>query len=157
MHETLDPVRLLREIRAAQQRLIEIADGNAAGMGAPPTAPSLEQFLAGLRTAWRKGEVRPTAQPTAKATRERRRPDPLMSVTALLHGWYEAEPWRTSRELLDRLQVEQPGIYPNGLLRTVQRRMKGWRRDMAHAPVFGPTPDGEPTDVDGIAVAKAVP
>ena len=69
VHETLDPVRLLREIRAAQQRLIEVADGNVAGTGAPPTAPTLEQFLDGLRTAWREGEVRPTAQPKAKATR----------------------------------------------------------------------------------------
>jgi hypothetical protein len=135
VHETLDPVRLLREIRTAQQRLVKIADGNAAGMGAPPTAPTLVQFLAGLRTAWREGEVRPAAQPKAKVTRERRRPDPLISVTALLQGWYEAEPWRTSRELLDRLQVEQTGIYPDSLLRTVQRRMKGWRRRLASALV----------------------
>ena len=43
----------LREVRVAQQRLVEIADGTAAGEGTPPTAPTLEQFLAGLRTAWR--------------------------------------------------------------------------------------------------------
>ena len=77
-------------------------------------------------------------------------------MTALLHGWYEAEPWRTSRELLDRLQVEQPGIYLDGLLRTVQRRVKNWRRAMAHALVFGRTPNGETTAVDNAARTEAV-
>lgn len=100
--------------------------------------------------------MRSTAQPKPKITRERRRLDPLISVTALLHGWHQAEPWHTSRELLDRLQVERPGIYPDGLLRTVQRRMKGWRRDMAHTLVFGRIPDGEPTDVDGAARKEGV-
>ena len=140
VHATLDPVRLLREIRMAQQRLVTIAAGTAMGDGAPPTAPTLEQFLAGLRTAWRDGEVRPTARPKEKAKRGRRRPDPLISVTALLRGWHEAEPWRTGRELLERLQSEQPSLYPDGLLRTVQRRLKGWRREIAHALVFGAAP-----------------
>ena len=137
VHATLDPVRLLREIRAAQQRLVEIADSMAGGEGAPPPAPTLEQFLLGLRTAWRDGEVRPTARAKEKAKRGRRRPDPLVSVTALLQSWHEAEPWRTGRELLERLQAEQPGLYPDGLLRTLQRRLKGWRREVAHRLVFG--------------------
>jgi hypothetical protein len=36
------------------------------------------------------------------------------------------------------LQVEQPGRYPDNLLRTLQRRMKIWRSAKAHAMVFGP-------------------
>ena len=63
-----------------------------------------------------------------------------MAVTAQLHAWFEAEPWRTARELLDRLQEEQPGAYAVGLLRTLQRRLKIWRRDKAHELVFGATP-----------------
>ena len=141
VHATLDPVRLLREIRAAQQRLVEIADSTPAAVAAaaPPAAPTLEQFLTGLRTAWRDGEVRPTARAKEKAKRGRRRPDPLVAVTALLRSWHEAEPWRTGRELLERLQMEQPGIHPDGLLRTLQRRLKVWRREMAHVLVFGTT------------------
>src|SRR3954468_2279290 len=54
----LDPVRLLKEIRAAQQQLVEIADRTVLDETAKPTSPTLEQFLSGLRTAWRKGEVR---------------------------------------------------------------------------------------------------
>src|SRR5947209_2181232 len=72
----LDPVRLLSEIRMAQQQLVEIADRPVAGMTAAPTAPTLEQFLAGLRTAWHTGEVRPTSRPKEKTKRGRRRPDP---------------------------------------------------------------------------------
>jgi len=60
-------------------------------------------------------------------------------VTARLREWFEAEPWRTTRELLERLQDEEPE-YPTGLLRTVQRRLKIWRRDKAHELVFGAPP-----------------
>lgn len=49
----LDPVRLLQEIRAVQQQLVDIADGPALGEAAKPTSPKLEQFLSGLRTARR--------------------------------------------------------------------------------------------------------
>jgi hypothetical protein len=137
----LDPVTLLKEIRAAQQRLVEIADRTQAGEHPAPTQPTLEEFLSGLRTAWREGEVRPTAQPKPKATRGRRRPDPLVAVTERLREWFEAEPWRTSRELLAHLQTEVPGAYPEKLLRTLQRRVKQWRGDLARRMVFG-TPGG---------------
>jgi hypothetical protein len=139
IHAGLDPVRLLQAIRTAQQRLVDIADRPIAG-ASPPTAPTLEQFLSGLRTSWQEGEVRPTARPKEKAKRLRRRPDPFAAVTAQLHGWFEAEPWRTSRELLERLQVEQPGSYPDGQVRTLQRRVKEWRRTAAHRMIFGMPP-----------------
>src|ERR1019366_2685910 len=107
----LDPVQLSQTIRAGQQELVEIADRPTAGEAVPPTAPTMEQFLSGLRTAWREGEVRPTSKPKEKARRGRRRPDPFVTVTALMREWFEAEPWRTSRELFERLQKEQPGVY----------------------------------------------
>jgi hypothetical protein len=97
----------------------------------------LEQFLSGLRTAWREGEVRPTSVVKAKPKRLRRRPDPFAAVTTELRGWFEAEPWHTSRELLERLQAQCPGLYPDGQLRTLQRRLKEWRREAAHQMVFG--------------------
>lgn len=156
LYVTLDPVRLLQQIRTAQQQLVEIADRPVAGEAAAPAAPPpLEQFLDGLRTAWHEGEVRPTLRPKAKAPRLRRRPDPVAAVTAQLHDWFEAEPWRTGRELLERLQAEQPGIYPDGLLRTVQRRLKGWRHDRAHALVFGATPAPPRGEVGSGAATEA--
>src|SRR3546814_11279723 len=82
----------------------------------------------GLRTAWKAGEVRPTAKRKPPVPRGRRRPDPLAAVTAQLRAWFDAEPWLTGRELLAKLQTEQPGHYPDGLLRTVQRRRSEERR-----------------------------
>jgi hypothetical protein len=69
LRATLNPVRLLQEIRAAQQQLVDIADRPVLGEAAKPTAPTLEQFLSGLRTAWQEGEVRPTSVAKAKPTR----------------------------------------------------------------------------------------
>jgi hypothetical protein len=55
----------------------------------------------------------------------------------MVREWFEAEPWRTSRELFERLQGERPGVFPDGQLRTLQRRMKEWRRARARELVFG--------------------
>jgi len=143
MYATLDPVELLREVRAAQQALVDIADRPVTGDAVAPTASTLEQFLSGLRTAWQGGEVRPTSQPKAKVKRGRRRPDPFVSVTSQMRAWFEAEPWRTARELFERLQDEQPGVFPEGQLRTLQRRLKEWRREQAHRMVFGAEAAGQ--------------
>jgi hypothetical protein len=51
LRATLDPVRLLKEIRAVQQQLVAIADRSALGNTGKPASPTLEQFLSGLRTA----------------------------------------------------------------------------------------------------------
>lgn len=136
MSEQLDPVTLLRDIRAGQQRLADIAHQGTTSS----EAPDIESFLRSLRIAWTEGEVRPTAKAKPKLKRERRRPDPLVDVTNDLYSWFEAEPWRTGRELLERLQSIYPGEYPDGLIRTVQRRVKAWRRDRAHRMIFGNEP-----------------
>lgn len=57
--EALDPLQLLEEIRAMQSHLVVLADGGQ------PYEPStkevdLANFLAGLSSAWRAGEIRPT-------------------------------------------------------------------------------------------------
>ena len=144
MAAALDPIRLLRQMRVHQHRVVEIADQPVAAEPEDAAVPPLERFLAGLRTAWAEGEARPTVRPPAKPKRERRRPDPLVRVTEQLHAWFEAEPWRTSRELLEKLQEAHPGEYPDNLLRTLQRRVKVWRREKATAMVFGKLPAVEP-------------
>ena len=89
LRATLDPVRLLQQIRAAQQQLVDIADRPALGEPAKPTSPTLEEFLSSLRTAWKNGEVRPTIIAKAKPKRSRRRPDPFAAVTTELREWFE--------------------------------------------------------------------
>lgn len=136
MQEGLDPVRLLRDIRSAQQRLVALADMTVPTKVGEKASPELDAFLSSLRTAWKSGGGRPTATDKPKVPRGRRRPDPLVDVTEQLKCWFEKEPWRTGRELLEKLQAEQPGDYPEGLLRTVQRRLKIWRSEQALALVF---------------------
>jgi hypothetical protein len=147
LRATLDPVQLLSQMRAAQQRLVDIADRPITSHTVAATPP-LEQFLSNLRTAWKEGEVRPTARAKAKAKRLRRRPDPFATVSEQLRGWFDAEPKQTGRALLNRLQSAYPGVYPAGQLRTLQRRLKAWRQETAQQMVFPITPGpaiAEPT------------
>ena len=159
LYATLDPVRLLSEIRQNQARLVEIADQPTEP--SMPGTPSLEQFLASLRTAWQYGEVRPTSRMKETKKRSRRRPDPFASVTAEIRSWFDAEPWRTSRELLERLQAVHPGNFPNGRLRTLQRRIKDWRRERSHEMIFGAITAEPPTSTDeatgALVAATAAP
>lgn len=75
----LDPVALLRDIRAVQEQLANLTD---AAPASHPTAMSpIEQFLSSLQIAWKDGAGRPNDRPIAKSKRERRRPDPLVKAT----------------------------------------------------------------------------
>ena len=140
----IDPVRLLQDIRARQEELVTMADQRSShpvGAESGEIAPTIDQFLAGLRTAWKTGNVRPTSRPKPTLKRERRRPDPLVKVTETLRLWFTAEPNQTARQLLQRLQDDQPGVYPDELLRTLQRRVKIWRHYAASQLVVGWTPN----------------
>ena len=57
---------------------------------------------------------------------------------------------RTSSELLARLQSEYPGVYPQKLLRTLQRRLKAWRSEEATALLFGSNQIA-PLNVDAVS------
>ena len=153
IHAGLDPVRLLRDIRVAQERLVALADATVPTRAGEDAAPELDAFLSGLRTAWKSGDIRPTAADKPKVRRGRRRPDPLVDVTEQLKRWFEEEPWRTGRELLEKLQTEQPGDYPESLLRTVQRRLKIWRSEQALALVFSGS-SSPPVVASAAAVAE---
>jgi hypothetical protein len=62
---TLDPLKLLEEMRAVQAYLAALADGET-----PPTTtsepPDLAAFVASLSSAWHAGEIRPTFSIEAK-------------------------------------------------------------------------------------------
>lgn len=108
IYAALDPVALLRDIRAAQERLVALAEAQPTAHPAMASQP-IDLFLASLRTAWKDGGMRPTDRPIVKAKRGRRRPDPLIRETPDLRKWFEAEPWRTGSELLSPLQLEYRG------------------------------------------------
>lgn len=154
--ETLDPLQLLDQIRTMQQRLAIIAEG-----GDPPMLlrqdDDLTRFLASLSSAWHEGEVRPTHRATPKASRHwRTRKDPFESVWPKIVRWLEDSPDQSAKGLLERLKREHPGTYSDSHLRSLQRRVKEWRRRMALHLVFGPggndfdspisAPDGKISD-----------
>ena len=62
---SLDPLKLLEEMRAVQAYLVALADGET-----PPhlasEPPNLAAFVAGLSSAWHAGEIRPTFSIEAK-------------------------------------------------------------------------------------------
>ena len=55
----------------------------------------------------------------------------------MLKAWFDADPGVTGRQLLERLQLAHPDAYPDNLTRTVQRRLKVWRRESARVLVLG--------------------
>lgn len=160
---TLDPLRLLDEIRTAQHELARLAAGETAHTVEQRDA-ELDGFLRSLATAWQDGEVRPTHRQKPKPRRYwRTRQDPFAEVWPRVQSWLEAQPDRTAKELFQRLQGEHPGIFPPGQLRTFQRRVKAWRRAAARRLVFAtndlpnPTrPPGDPSAILG-EVAGSIP
>jgi hypothetical protein len=133
----LDPVVLLHDIRQAQARLAALADAAPFAENDADPKAEVEQFLHGLRHAWKEGEPRPTSRRKPPAPRGRRHPDPLAAVTTELRAWFDEDQSQAGRELPTRLQSVHPDVYPDGLLRTVQRRLKIWRAEVARQLVFG--------------------
>ena len=135
---TLDPLRLLDEIRNAQQELAAHAAGEPRPAD-PHRDPDLSQFLSGLATAWHDGEVRPTHQSKPKLPRHwRTRKDAFEGVWPQLLTWLQQEPDRSASDLLLRLQAAHPGDFPDAHLRTLQRRVKVWRRAASMKLVLSP-------------------
>ena len=135
----LDPVRLLRDIRAAQQVLSDMAAHGPRDypMAAPVT--DMPAFLGSLSTAWRDGEVRPTHQKKKRAARWwRTRVDPFADAWPVVEGWLISEPTVTAKELLNRLARMVPQAYASkAQLRTLQRRVSTWRAEKARDLILG--------------------
>ena len=85
---SLDPLRLLDEIRSMQRSLASLSSGLAEGI-VPARDPDLEKFLSSLATAWQEGEVRPTHRVEPRSRRYwRTRPDPFETVCPASElGW----------------------------------------------------------------------
>ena len=69
--------------------------------------------------------------------RSRRRPDPLEANWAEMLQCLEADPDQTSQELLTAFKIRYPERYHAGHLRTVQRRLKIWRKDAVQRLICG--------------------
>jgi hypothetical protein len=142
----LDPVALLHQIREGQSALAALASGD---LSHGPQRASLEEFLAQLPELWRAGDPRPTHRGAAPSPRDwRTRKDPFEEVWPEILLWLQHDPGATAKCLMARLQRDYPGRYPDGQLRTLQRRIREWRHVMArtlvHAGLGGDEAGGRP-------------
>lgn len=132
----LDPVRLLSEIRSAQQQLAELSAGS---ISVERDADSITDFMKSLASAWKSGEVRPTHKPSeAKIRTWRTRPDPFESDWSLIDHWLGIDSTITAKEIMRRLCEMEPDKYSSkAQLRTLQRRIKDWRTSRTNELIFG--------------------
>jgi hypothetical protein len=131
----LDPLKLLHCIRDSQAALTALSSGE---LGAGQERERIEEFLGGLPELWRQGEARPTHRESAPRPRHwRTHKDPFEKVWPEILLWLQEDPDATAKSLLDRLDKKYPGQFPAGQLRTLQRRVRDWRRVMARSLVHG--------------------
>jgi hypothetical protein len=72
-------------------------------------------------------------------------------------AWLQQDPDVTAKELLGRLQGNHPGVFPDGQLRTLQRRVKEWRRMMAKKLVYASIGDTvEALEIPAIGASRAI-
>ena len=139
--QSLDPVRLLQQIRIAQQELSDIATyGPPANQAEPTPSPTpIGEFLSSLSTAWKGGEVRPTHRKKSPAPRWwRTRVNPFADAWPVIEGWLDADPSANANELMDRLAAMTPEVYGSKAQpRTLQRRVGEWRSERAKEMVRG--------------------
>lgn len=131
----LDPLELLRRIRESQAALAVLTSGE---LGSGPERATLEQFLAALPELWRQGDARPTHRAVPPKPRDyRTRVDPFEGAWPEILLWLQEKPEATAKSLLERLQEKYTGRFPEGQLRTLQRRIREWRRAMARKLIYG--------------------
>ena len=88
---TIDPLRLLDEIRTVQHHLAGLAEGERVHV-LPHRDADLERFLKSLPHAWREGEVRPTHRTGPKPRRYwRTRHDPFETTWPRVVGYLTKE------------------------------------------------------------------
>jgi hypothetical protein len=136
-YTALDPVRLLQQIRAAQQTLASLTEAGAE----EPTVvvTDVSAFLSSLSKAWESGEVRPTHRRQAGAIHWwRTRADPFEHGWPIIEHWLESECSVTAKEMMNRLAAMVPDAYAGkAQLRTLQRRVKEWRSHKAKDLILG--------------------
>lgn len=133
----LDPVELLRQIRNGQTALAALNGGE---VGDPGSRKSLNEFLSEFPDLWKQGEVRATHRKSISKDRHwRTREDPFKDAWADILLWLQEDPDITAKTVLKRLQAENPALYQESMLRTLQRRVGEWRRSMARNLILGGT------------------
>jgi hypothetical protein len=144
--QALDPVRLLRQIETLQDALWKYAvlptTETSEKHPETETQPEVrftanacgshlgEQFLQNPSQTFpgdRKKRKYHRTKPLRRRHDWRTRPDPFAAVWEKVCQWLASNPERTAKSLFSDLQQQYPGIFANGQLRTLQRRVQAWR------------------------------
>lgn len=149
LFSALDPVRLLQQIQTLQDALwrhavvessmpdasdsthvrFDLTDCLPVGDLLSGKEEILSPQAIETTTESHKRKYRRTAKSLAPRT-YRTRKDPFEEVNNELHQWLLDAPDRTAKSLLAELQQRYPEQYSDYLLRTLQRRVQGWRSRM---------------------------
>jgi hypothetical protein len=142
LFQALDPVLLLRQLETLQEALWQHAIVGALAAastcsGIPVAAIRFDPERCGLEQT--PGDALVTVAPQRHQKRlyrrakprvprtYRTRPDPFAAVWEEICKQLEMAPQQTAKALFAELQERHPGQYPDGQLRTLQRRVKTWR------------------------------
>ena len=136
IYSALDPVRLLGQLGTLQDALWKHAWLPGAGLAVetalpgPPVQRVSEATLqpAAAAAPREQRQYRRTGKPRAPRT-WRTHPDAFAAVWEEVCQTLRAAPERTAKLVFQDLQARYPGRYTDGQLRTLQRRVKLWRRE----------------------------
>jgi len=146
IYAALDPVRLLQQLTTLQEALWQHAifsspapevetpalpsavhfSGEACGLGQPTTVDSASTATPPAPAEHSRRKYHRTQKPPEPHW-WRTRPDPFESVWEEISQWLANQPERTAKSVLLELQQRYPGQFPDGQLRTLQRRVQDWR------------------------------
>jgi len=143
LYRSLDPVLLLHQIEVLQDALWghAIVGTTSAGANGETSvahdevpfdvtgcaAESDRDVLMGTAGA---GTGRRKYHRSVKASHPRSwrtRPDPFVDVWHEVERWLQQAPERTAKAIFEELQRRYPNRFPDGQLRTLQRRVREWR------------------------------
>lgn len=137
-YQELDPVFLLQEMGRRQDQFWQYAWNNTAAAlidSIPPPAADREPTVRvearedrPVRDASTKRAYRRTRKPSVPHT-WRTRVDPSEDVWRQVRILLEIDPSRTAKQMFEDVQSRHPGRSTDGQLRTLQRRLEGWRRE----------------------------
>ena len=131
LYRKLDPVTLLKELEQRQDHFWTFANGQREleGNDSPREMDAVvRKYLVEITASQEPNAIRRYRR-TKKPRTWRTRKDPFAEVWPEVRVQLEVNPAQTAKALFVGLQQRYPGRFFNGQLRTLQRRVRDWRRE----------------------------
>jgi hypothetical protein len=138
LHQQLDPVMLLADMRSAQHELGDKVDHRPGLVTKLAPQETTANFVAGLGKNWSEGERRSIhRRPYVRRKPVPRRPSMLDRHVHEIERWLAAAPHLTAVDVLNRLHESAPEAFNQSQRRTLQRFVKAWRAKTAKLLIDG--------------------